>query len=59
MPFPSPRSPAARAPGIPADLYNQYPVLKAFRNKIANEPAIKAYYEKNGEGMRAAYKPDA
>lgn len=40
-------------------MLNEYPVLKAFRSKIASEPAVKAYYEKNCEGIRAFYKPDA
>ncbi|GIL89834.1 hypothetical protein Vretifemale_17538 [Volvox reticuliferus] len=45
--------------GVPLTLLDGYPVLKSFRNKIANEPGVKAYYEKNGEGLRAAFKPDA
>ncbi|KXZ46903.1 hypothetical protein GPECTOR_39g397 [Gonium pectorale] len=44
--------------GIPAGLLDEYPVLKAFRNKIAKVPAIKAYYEKYGEGPRASFQPD-
>ncbi len=40
-------------------MLNQYPVLKAFRNKIASEPPVKAYYEKDSDGIRAFYKPDA
>ena len=46
-------------PGVPHTLLEGYPVLKAFRNKIANEPGVKALYEKHGEGLRAAFKPDA
>ncbi|GLC60989.1 hypothetical protein PLESTB_001703300 [Pleodorina starrii] len=45
--------------GVPANLLEQYPALKAFRNKVANEPGVKAFYEKNGEGLRASFKPDA
>ncbi|GLC41833.1 hypothetical protein PLESTB_001693600 [Pleodorina starrii] len=45
--------------GVPTNMMDQYPVLKAFRNKIASLPAIKAYYEKRGEGYRAAFKPDS
>ncbi|EFJ52620.1 hypothetical protein VOLCADRAFT_85785 [Volvox carteri f. nagariensis] len=45
-------------PGVPKDLLDEYPVLKAFRNKIASIPAIKEHYEKHGEGYRAAFKPD-
>ncbi|EFJ46564.1 hypothetical protein VOLCADRAFT_109826 [Volvox carteri f. nagariensis] len=45
--------------GIPPTLLDDYPALKAFRNKIANEPGVKAYYEKHGEGIRAAFKPDS
>ncbi|KAG2435961.1 hypothetical protein HXX76_007155 [Chlamydomonas incerta] len=45
--------------GIPKDLLKDYPTLKAFRNKIASEPGVKAYYDRNSEGFRAAFKPDA
>ncbi|PNH03804.1 Hematopoietic prostaglandin D synthase [Tetrabaena socialis] len=45
--------------GVPKDLLDGYPVIKAFHNKIASEPAIKAYYETRGEGYRAAFKPSA
>ncbi|KAG2433101.1 hypothetical protein HYH02_012804 [Chlamydomonas schloesseri] len=45
--------------GIPKDLLKDYPALKAFRNRVAALPAIKAYYDKDGEGLRAAFKPDA
>ncbi|EFJ52621.1 hypothetical protein VOLCADRAFT_102603 [Volvox carteri f. nagariensis] len=45
--------------GVPKDLLDEYPVLKAFRNKIASIPAVKEHYEKHGEGYRAAFKPDA
>ncbi|GIL57255.1 hypothetical protein Vafri_12500 [Volvox africanus] len=44
--------------GVPTTLLGEYPALKAFRNKIANEPGVKAFYEKNSEGLRAAFKPD-
>ncbi|GIM13523.1 hypothetical protein Vretimale_16620 [Volvox reticuliferus] len=46
-------------PGVPRDLLEDYPVLKAYRNRIASIPAIKEFYEKRGEGFRAAFKPDA
>ncbi|GLI67534.1 hypothetical protein VaNZ11_011748 [Volvox africanus] len=46
-------------PGVPTDLLKDYPVLKAYRNRIACIPAIKEFYEKRGEGFRAAFKPDA
>ncbi|GIL57376.1 hypothetical protein Vafri_12627, partial [Volvox africanus] len=45
--------------GVPKDLLKDYPVLKAYRNRIACIPAIKEFYEKRGEGFRAAFKPDA
>lgn len=47
--------------GVPKTLLDDYPVLKAYRNKVANEPRIKAYYEKpeNQDDVRQAYKPDA
>ncbi|GIL89725.1 hypothetical protein Vretifemale_17499, partial [Volvox reticuliferus] len=45
--------------GVPRDLLEDYPVLKAYRNRIASIPAIKEFYEKRGEGFRAAFKPDA
>ncbi|PNW71783.1 hypothetical protein CHLRE_16g682725v5 [Chlamydomonas reinhardtii] len=44
--------------GIPKDLLNSYPAIKAFRNKIANLPAVKAYYQDKTEESRASYKPD-
>ncbi|KAG2435931.1 hypothetical protein HXX76_007126 [Chlamydomonas incerta] len=44
--------------GIPKDLLNAYPALKAFRNKVAKLPAIKAYYDRATEESRASYKPD-
>ncbi|KAG2433085.1 hypothetical protein HYH02_012789 [Chlamydomonas schloesseri] len=44
--------------GIPKDLLNAYPALKAFRNKLANHPAIKAYYAAKTDDSRASYKPD-
>ncbi|GLI67599.1 hypothetical protein VaNZ11_011841 [Volvox africanus] len=45
--------------GVPTTLLSEYPALKDFRNKIANEPGVKAYYDRHGEGIRAAFKPDA
>ncbi|KXZ41057.1 hypothetical protein GPECTOR_881g129 [Gonium pectorale] len=45
--------------GVPKNLLDEYPALKAFRNKIANEPAVKAHYEKHGDVLRASFKPDA
>jgi glutathione S-transferase len=42
--------------GIPVTLLNDYPVIKAYRNKIAAIPAIKAYYENETEGFRLAFK---
>ncbi|GFR53153.1 hypothetical protein Agub_g15873 [Astrephomene gubernaculifera] len=45
--------------GVPPTLLDDYPALKSFRNKIASIPEIKAYYEKRGQGARAAFKPDA
>ncbi|GBF98377.1 glutathione S-transferase [Raphidocelis subcapitata] len=47
--------------GVPKDLLDSYPVLKAYRNKIASHPKVKAYYEKaeNDDDVRRAYKPDA
>ena len=45
--------------GVPPTLLDEYPVLKAYRNKIASVPAIKEYYDKHGEGYRAAFKSDA
>jgi glutathione S-transferase len=45
--------------GIPKDLFKNYPALKAFRSRIATEPGVKAFYDKNSEGFRAAFKPDA
>ncbi|PNH00252.1 Hematopoietic prostaglandin D synthase [Tetrabaena socialis] len=44
--------------GVPKTLLSEYPALKVFRDKIASEPNVKAYYEKHGEGMRAAFKPE-
>ncbi|GLI67204.1 hypothetical protein VaNZ11_011128, partial [Volvox africanus] len=50
-------------PGVPTDLLDGYPELRAFRNKIASIPSIKDYYEKHGgeeDGAhRAAFKPEA
>ena len=34
-------------------------MLKAYRNRVAQVPAIKAFYDKDGEGVRAAFRPDA
>ena len=45
--------------GVPKDLLNEYPALKAFRNRIASEPAIKAYYAKVTDASRDAFKADA
>ncbi|KAG2433056.1 hypothetical protein HYH02_012760 [Chlamydomonas schloesseri] len=45
--------------GMPKDLLKDYPALQAFRNKIAAEPGVKAYYDKHSDGFRAAFKPDA
>ncbi|KAG2488853.1 hypothetical protein HYH03_012649 [Edaphochlamys debaryana] len=45
--------------GVSKTCLDEFPDLKAFRNKIASEPAVKAYYDKHAEGIRAAFKPDA
>ncbi|KXZ46904.1 hypothetical protein GPECTOR_39g398 [Gonium pectorale] len=45
--------------GVPSNLLDEYPVLKEYRNKIASLPGIKEFYEKRGEGLRAAFKPDS
>lgn len=45
--------------GVPKTLLDEYPALKSYRSKIASEPGVKAYYDKKGEGIRAAFKPDA
>lgn len=42
-----------------ATYLDDYPKLKAFRNKVASLPAIKAFYDKESSPMRATYKPDA
>ncbi|KAG2488854.1 hypothetical protein HYH03_012650 [Edaphochlamys debaryana] len=45
--------------GVSKTCLDEFPDLKAFRNKIASEPAVKAHYDKHTEGIRAAFKPDA
>ncbi|PNH03803.1 hypothetical protein TSOC_010111 [Tetrabaena socialis] len=45
--------------GVPPNLLDDYPAVKAFRNKIANLPAVKAYFEKQPEEGRASFRPDA
>ncbi|KAG2435919.1 hypothetical protein HXX76_007114 [Chlamydomonas incerta] len=45
--------------GIPKDLLDAYPAIKAFRNRVALLPAVKAYYDKDTTGKKAAFKPDA
>lgn len=56
--LPTCRPASCHPPGIPKDLLNSYPAIKAFRNKIANLPAVKAYYQDKTEESRASYKPD-
>lgn len=38
--------------GIPTDLLDAYPVLKEFRNSIANVPEIAAFYSKENDEVR-------
>lgn len=47
--------------GVPKTLLDDYPVLKAYRNKVASHPKVKAYYEQdsNQDDVRKAFKPDA
>ncbi|KAI8467457.1 MAG: hypothetical protein J3K34DRAFT_430391 [Monoraphidium minutum] len=47
--------------GVPKTLLDDYPALKAYRNKVASDPRVKAYYEKadNQDDIRVAFKPDA
>lgn len=47
--------------GVPKDLLDSYPTLKAFRNKVASHPKVKAFYElkENDDEIRKAFRPDA
>lgn len=40
--------------GIPTTILDDYPALKAFRQAIANVPAIKAFYDKETDDIRTA-----
>jgi glutathione S-transferase len=45
--------------GIPADLLDSFPSLKAFRNSIATIPEIKEYYAAATDDVRKnGYTPD-
>jgi hypothetical protein len=43
--------------GVPTDLLNAWPTLKAFHNRVAELPAIAQYYAHITEGPRLSYKP--
>lgn len=47
--------------GVPRTLLDDWPALKAYRNKVASHPKVKSYYEKpeNQDDVRKAFKPDA
>ncbi|KAF5829953.1 hypothetical protein DUNSADRAFT_15272 [Dunaliella salina] len=45
--------------GVPTNLLDNYPKLKAFHDRVAQLPPIAKYYEKVTEGPRLAYKPFA
>ncbi|KAI8467458.1 MAG: glutathione S-transferase [Monoraphidium minutum] len=47
--------------GVPKTLLDDYPALKAYRNKVASDPRVKAFYEKaeNQDDIRVGFKPDA
>lgn len=44
--------------GVPTDILEGYPILKAFRNGIARHPVVLETYANYTEGPRVAYKPD-
>lgn len=47
------------SPGIPQDILESYPSLKAFRNAVATVPEIAAYYAKATDDVRKnGYTPD-
>ncbi|KIY99082.1 prostaglandin-H2 D-isomerase [Monoraphidium neglectum] len=47
--------------GVPKTLLNDFPALKAYRNRVASDPRVKAFYERedNQDNIRQAFKPDA
>jgi glutathione S-transferase len=42
--------------GIPTDVFDEYPELKAFHKRVAELPPIKKMYENVTEGPRLSYK---
>ncbi|GAX85945.1 hypothetical protein CEUSTIGMA_g13361.t1 [Chlamydomonas eustigma] len=42
--------------GIPTDMFNEYPELKAFHKRVAELPPVKKMYENVTEGHRLSYK---
>eukprot|EP00877_Chromochloris_zofingiensis_P003745 jgi/Chrzof1/13371/Cz07g30160.t1 len=42
--------------GVPKDLYKDYPKIEAYRKKIANHDKVKAFYAKETDDIRQAFK---
>jgi hypothetical protein len=52
-----PAAPAAPRPaGVPTDYVDGFPKLTELRRKVANTPAIKAFYDKETHEMRKTFK---
>ncbi|KAG2488828.1 hypothetical protein HYH03_012627 [Edaphochlamys debaryana] len=47
-----------RMEGVPPNLLDSYPVLKAFRNKVAKLPPVLAFYTQHAGEDRASFRPD-
>jgi glutathione S-transferase len=61
---PTPRPPkqtTTTSTGVPKTVLDAYPGLKAYRNRVASHPKVKAFYERadNQDDVRVAFKPDA
>jgi hypothetical protein len=57
LPGRSPRCPRRPRPaGVPTDYVDGFPKLTELRRKVANTPAIKAFYDKETHEMRKSFK---
>ncbi|KAG2493220.1 hypothetical protein HYH03_008637 [Edaphochlamys debaryana] len=43
----------------PPNLYDQYPVLKAFRDRVARVPGVREFYRTHTEPIRSSFRPDS
>ena len=46
-------------PGVPTDVLDAYPSIRAHHEMVASLPSVKANYAGITEGLRLAFKPKA